>query len=189
MRSANCSDYTFLGVLFPISWHFTLHIWGLVFINTIRGILYRFLELSPCSSISPSTLPCNLQLSHSFQSGLHLLKPWGPPCSPYDSTPCAMIQEVLPPWQPEYSSNSLLLFPCLMDHSSVFWILKPITILSGILIIYGRRRKSGSSYPIMNIAEDLLCILINKFSNRISSLMVSAFVLFKQNDEGNHIFL
>ena len=52
-----------------------------------------------------------LQLLHPFKTGLHLLKSWGPPCSPYDFTPFTMMQTVLSPRKPVYSSNSLLWFP------------------------------------------------------------------------------
>ena len=55
----------------------------------------------------------------------------------------------------------------------VFQVLKLLQFFfSIILILYGRRKKSGSSYCIMNIAEDLICVPINNIFDGISSMCV-----------------
>lgn len=108
-----------LAVLFLVLWHFTLHIWGLVFINRIKGIpMCISRALSPHNSLT--WYSCKLQLPKSSKTGLRLLKSRGQPRSPCDSPPCTMIQKMLPYRQPGCSSNSPFLFS--LSHGSQFWV-------------------------------------------------------------------
>ena len=94
----------------------------------------------------------------------------------------ALLMILLPsPWcrQCFHPENQCILptpffgFPCLRDRSSCVSSSETITVFfSIILILYGRRKKSGSSYCIMNIAEDLICVPINNIFDGISSMCV-----------------